>query len=490
MVQSSYDVVVVGAGHTGLALATLLVQGGYRVAVVERELSAGGMIRTDEAMGTGIVHHPHAVLLGFADVMPLRRELAAVGLETVTPASQHALVFRDGRPAVTIWRRDHLARTHASLSVYSRSDADLLVDLLQRADGMTLAMRRLLTRPPTTASIADHLAAVGRVYRGLRPPVDGRMSAADLITARFRTPEVRALLLLLTAELGSDPSVPGSAAGFLGSVLWQLGRRAVPRSGMGAVARAYRRAAETAGAELLLGHAVTGLSRRGANVDGVVVGGERVLRARHVVSTLGEAETDELLGAAHRHPFDTPLTTTVRTHLLLREPLRLRSETQDDAPAVQTFFGADDPVAVLERLADVRRGAFPAPGGVLLRPVLADPAQRSRTGAVAMVDTAFPHVDTWAAADGPVIGRELPSAAFSALTGYGSEGDELIAGHVAPPGRGDRHLRLDLGAGHYRTSARSLWRAGSGVHPGGGVHGGSAAIVAGLIRAEDEARHV
>jgi phytoene dehydrogenase-like protein len=208
--MSEADAVVIGGGHNGLALATALGRSGLSVVVVEAERLPGGMARTDDMLGAGHVHHPHATFLGYHGVMPLRADLRRAGLRWLVPEAQHAIVFADGRPGMVIHRRDRLDRTRLSVGRYSSADASLLVTVLSRAAGLKAAMAEFLTSVPSRAAAERYVAAIRRAYAAL--PVLGRLgsrSVAELIRESFGAPEVRAFLLMLAHELGGDITATG-----------------------------------------------------------------------------------------------------------------------------------------------------------------------------------------------------------------------------------------------------------------------------------------
>src|SRR5690606_22137750 len=89
----SYDVIVVGAGHNGLAAAVHLAAQGRKVLVLEAREEAGGAVKTQELTLPGYRHDLCAMNLsnfaGSAFCQRYKNELAAHGLEFV-PA-QHCL---------------------------------------------------------------------------------------------------------------------------------------------------------------------------------------------------------------------------------------------------------------------------------------------------------------------------------------------------------------------------------------------------------------
>jgi len=62
MGRETYDAIVIGAGHNGMALATYLGKSGWRVLVVERRLEEGGGLSTEQYTRPGFLHNLHSNL--------------------------------------------------------------------------------------------------------------------------------------------------------------------------------------------------------------------------------------------------------------------------------------------------------------------------------------------------------------------------------------------------------------------------------------------
>ena len=131
----TYDAIVIGAGHNGLCLAAYLQRAGLSTAVIERRHEEGGGTNTEEPVLPGFRHNMHAQFMEFFDIMPMIQDFALedLGLRTVMPEAQAGITFADGRPPVILHRPDLLDRTHASISRYSKADADMYVELKHRA---------------------------------------------------------------------------------------------------------------------------------------------------------------------------------------------------------------------------------------------------------------------------------------------------------------------------------------------------------------------
>lgn len=468
----SHSAVVIGAGPNGLSCARELATAGLSVTVVEAESSAGGMARTDELLGPGLVHHPHGLFLGYRETMPAAAELQRLGVSYAVPEAQHAIVFEDGRRGIVIYRIDQLERTRESVARYSTSDANILVAMLKGARTLGSPMRSFMLNPPSGGSAARYLKAVQRAFGGLGLADGlGTRTASQLICETFEADEVRTLLLLLSHELGGSLEDPGGDVGFLGLVTWLIGDRAFPLGGMGAVARAMTVLAEVAGARVLLDSRVTEILNSDGAAAGVRLSDGAIVTGDVVVSTLSAETTRTLAGVADcdgpASLYPAPI--TVRQHLILREPLNYRSAAGEPAlnAAAQVYFGWDDAISVIRRSRELAMGTLPQPGGVAYPLTTIDGSLSTGYPFVA-IDATFPGGLT--DAEESDIRKVLGKATATRLNHY-AQSPQVVDGYVDPFGHAERHVDLSRGVHHYRSDLRSLFVAGSGTHPGGGVHG-------------------
>lgn len=97
--KTSYDAVVIGAGHNGLACAIHLAKRGWRVGVFEAKGEAGGAVKTRELTLPGFRHDVAAMNLSMFAGSPFLREygeaLARHGLAFVPSDDCFASVFPD-----------------------------------------------------------------------------------------------------------------------------------------------------------------------------------------------------------------------------------------------------------------------------------------------------------------------------------------------------------------------------------------------------------
>ena len=97
--KTSYDAVVIGAGHNGLACAIHLAKRGWRVGVFEAKDEAGGAVKTRALTLPGFRHDVAAMNLSMFAGSPFLREngeaLARHGLAFVPAEDCFASVFPD-----------------------------------------------------------------------------------------------------------------------------------------------------------------------------------------------------------------------------------------------------------------------------------------------------------------------------------------------------------------------------------------------------------
>ncbi len=164
--MTTFDAVVIGAGHNGLTFAAYLIRAGLNVCVLERNARIGGGCTTDEPALPGYRFNLHSnFYMGFR-FAPLMRdlELYRYGFSFIEPPVQQATTFRDGTCAVI---HKDIDATVRSLARFSPSDAKRFRELHELYG---IKMRPLVTSlrynaPLDRTTLQDRLSGPdGREY--------------------------------------------------------------------------------------------------------------------------------------------------------------------------------------------------------------------------------------------------------------------------------------------------------------------------------------
>ena len=118
---STYDAVIVGAGHNGLVTACYLARAGLRVLVLERRYIVGGACVTEETFPGFKVSTASYVNSLFDTGIVRDLNLTAHGYEVLARNPSSFTPFLDGR-SLTMGPDDDLTRTE--IAKFSKRDAE------------------------------------------------------------------------------------------------------------------------------------------------------------------------------------------------------------------------------------------------------------------------------------------------------------------------------------------------------------------------------
>jgi phytoene dehydrogenase-like protein len=301
-VADPYDVIVVGGGHNGLVCAAYFARAGARVVLVEARSRTGGAVDTSHPFPD----HPDIGVSTYSYVMSLmpsfiieQLRLAQHGYR-VTPFGPYYQAFPDGR-SITIFGDDH-KRTHASVSRFSKNDADAFPEWEAWLHGVTDLIGPLLLQvPPRLGSLAlGDLVQQGRTaWRMRRLGAKGvadvtrlfSMSISDLLDRWFESEEMKTIMMV-DGVIGqwAGPDEPGTAYVLLHHAVGGVGGGSktvnwgFPQGGMGAVSASIRAAAESFGAEIRTDARVERILTHGGRATGVALASGEEVRSPTVVS--------------------------------------------------------------------------------------------------------------------------------------------------------------------------------------------------------------
>lgn len=334
-----YDVAIVGGGHNGLVAAAYLALAGKSVIVLEKLDSVGGA-----AVSTQAFEGLDARLSRYSYLVSLlpARVIAELGLDirlirrrysSYTPVGDGGILIDNAGPSsIAGWDEFYAGTARVARALFPT------------------VTEPLLTRSEARAAVGDD-----RLWHALieRP-------VGETIAATFDDDTVRGVVLT-DALIGTfAPTVDETLAAnrcFLYHVIGNgTGDWDVPVGGMGAVTGELYRAARAAGAHIVTGAEVTGITP-----DGEVSYGDVTIAAEHVLANVAPATLARLVGDG---PVGEPAEgAQVKVNLLLSRLPRLRDASVDPAAAFGGTFHVNESWSQLQRAYDT------AVGGEIPRPL-------------------------------------------------------------------------------------------------------------------------
>jgi phytoene dehydrogenase-like protein len=509
------DVVVIGAGHNGLAAAAYLARGGLRVQVLERRGIVGGACVTEELWPGHRVSRAAYVAGLLRPALVRELGLAGRGLRLLARHPSSFTPLR-GDPGLLLGPDPALCRHE--IGRFSARDAEAYPRYEALLDGCARALEPLLDVPPPDPlrpRLRD-LPTLFRVARGLRrlgrelPRALGLLlGAARPVLERFFESEPLRATLATDALIGAwaGPSSPGTGYVLFHHVMGETnGERGVwayVEGGMGRLSEALAAAAREAGAEIRLEAPVSRVLLHDRRAAGVRLEDGSTLEARAVVSNADPRRTLlGLVGAEHLAPelarevaaldFRSP---SLKLNLVLDRLPRFggRSSEGVGPEHVGTIHVGSEDLDALERsFAAAAAGRLPErPMLELTIPSSLDPSLAPQGRYVASLFVQ--HVpfeiagSSWDAEREAFADRVLaqldevaPGFAASVVRRevlappdleriFALSGGNLFHGAMTP----ERllFLRPLPGWSRYRTPIEGLYLCGAGTHPGGGVMG-------------------
>jgi phytoene dehydrogenase-like protein len=510
--ERSYDGIIIGAGHQGLVLGSYLAKAGLQILLVERRLTYGGGLSTEEVTQPGFYHNLHSINHFHITDTPWFSDLGLdARVSYITPRYEFGQAHLDGTALVL--GRD-LEETVANIARFSRKDAATFREWNRKAEEIT---RRILLPERFSAPLpqAEREALLAQTALG-RDFLDvTRRQPLDLVDELLENEHVKLLFLFKVSLFGTWLTDTLSKTSPMGSVIrafdLQTGYQ-LCRGGSFNLARGLMETFIAAGGSYAPQVRIERIVIEGARATGIALDDGCSVRAKQfVASTIDVHQTFE--GLIGREQLAAPLQsrldafqytpwTLFGLHLALHESPRFSAASFDPNidRALKWSIGADTMEDLFSAHRDVQAGRVPSivqfgSGPLsLLDPTQAPPGRHTTYAwhvmpfepeTAAQDDAAFKQefsekiLQTWTRycpnmTARNIIGRYAYTAREYVADFPNMRGGDIFMGAF----NAEQVMHNHFG---YRTPVANLYYAGSASHPGGAISGGPGYIAAGII---------
>lgn len=274
--MKTYDAVIVGAGHNGLACAALLAKGGASVAVFERSPVLGGAAVSDRDVWPGYTVSTASYVCSLLDPWLVDElDLPAHGYEAYPKDPASFTPLADGR---SLLLGSHAESNARQIAAFDSDDVAGFEAFERRAQALGSALFE---------TFSDEEPQFERLPDDVRRDLLG--SAAQLVERYVKTPVLQATLAtdgLIGTNLGPRDAGTGYvlAHHYAGRAMGAQGAWGFVRGGMGSISQALASAARAHGAEIVSGKSVSAIHVRGGRARGIALHDGTEVAARVVVS--------------------------------------------------------------------------------------------------------------------------------------------------------------------------------------------------------------
>jgi len=386
--QATFDIVVAGGGHNGLAAAAYLAKAGFKVCVLEAHDVYGGGVVTEELTVPGFKHNTHAAFMVNIYTVKDELDLGKYGLEIIETGKAISATFLDGK---CIHLYTDVDRMCQQVEKFSKRDAAAWRELVETYKN---------TGPMFSAGRWANVAAQpSAMYLGFEGSIEGReflklmqMRPRDIVNNWFEDPYLKGLLFtwLNQAEMTDDSLGFGIMfVLYIACTAVGVQRWGVAKGGTGMVSHAMARLIRDHGGLVKTSAKVTKINTGNGIAKSVVTAdGSEYIARKAVISNINHQIT--LLDLVGEDKIPAALAKKIKQwrwsemvlftpHLAFDEKVIWKSSDFD--PEIQNSWGIgvlNDPPDTfwISQFADIRMGRPPKELGFLgVFPTSADPSQ-------------------------------------------------------------------------------------------------------------------
>ncbi|WP_443478686.1 phytoene desaturase family protein [Novosphingobium aerophilum] len=509
------DVVVIGAGHNGMAAAGYLARAGKKVVVVERLAKVGGMTSSGYMIPEAPEHlvTPCAVELLFARKSGIIEDfdLHKYGLRTVDPDPTYAYLHPDGSSIALFY---DYRRTAEDIARINRNDGKAYLDFMKTLNVMMDIGFPMMMSEPGRPDVRNMSKVIKSAVRNVRLKDElvamSKATADQIACERFEDPATIALLLGIAAGAGPIDDDGNAAAYMIFAVTHKYGT-GKPIGSLQSFSDALARSIEASGASIELNAPVAEIIVDDGAAKGVRLENGRIIRAKMVIATCdprtamrlttpgGVSRT--LLQRIEHAPSNRSNAAPFLANVAMSGPLRLKRHQDmrhDDADLDKAVGLIGTPDEVRQSFAMARRGDIPERHAMSLSPLSnTDPSQAPAGGSLAYIYLPGVAVDAregWS----PELKDRTMVSIISHLGEFYDGLDTEVGRFVETAREREKRLNvsngcvthIDFGAlrsgvhrpasgfGGPRPPFPGFLIGGAGAHPGGGVSGIAGRIAA------------
>ncbi len=293
---TSYDAIIIGAGHNGLVTACYLAKAGWKVLVLERRHLVGGACVTEEVFPGYKVSTAAYVNSLFRKHIVRDLKLTGYGFQVLERSPSSFSPFPDGR---SLLLGPDAELTHREIAKFSAHDAQAYPEYEKMLERVAAVVEPTLDKiPPNLVrpGLADLWQGfqLGRSMQGLGTAMGEALeilagAARPILDRWFESDQLKATLAT-DAIIGAmaSPSMPGTAYVLFHHVMGETnGKRGVwgyVQGGMGGLTQALAAAAGDLGVDIRCNADVTKIVVQDDRVRGVVLKDGNDYSARVVAS--------------------------------------------------------------------------------------------------------------------------------------------------------------------------------------------------------------